>query len=100
MGEGKNLTDAFNEVGLCSDPDLGDKGGALAIMTGNRITRPDYTVQSIQMAILAMDPAIYRCSDIVPLGINAPLVAQSQSSRGLIALTLVGALCLFCLIRR
>lgn len=42
------------------------------VMTGGRITRPDYTVQSIQMAVLALNPAHYACSGDVPAGINDP----------------------------
>jgi non-canonical (house-cleaning) NTP pyrophosphatase len=68
--EGKNLTEAFNECGICNDPNIGDKGGVLGIMTGDRITRPDYTVQSVQMALLALNPAHYACSSAVPTGIN------------------------------
>ena len=70
--EGKNLTDCFNEEKLCNDPKIGDKGGVLAIVTGGRITRPDYTVQSIQMALVAMNPDIYTCGPNVPKGINSP----------------------------
>jgi len=55
---GKDLTQAFNEVGLCKDPKIGDKGGVLAIVTGGRVDRPAYTIQSIQMAISALDPVI------------------------------------------
>ena len=65
-----DLTAAFNKVGLCKDPKIGDKGGVLAIVTGNRVTRPDYTVQSIQMAIAGLNPQIHSCSAAVPEGIN------------------------------
>mmetsp|Transcript_61627 Transcript_61627/g.156655 ORF Transcript_61627/g.156655 Transcript_61627/m.156655 type:complete len:199 (+) Transcript_61627:77-673(+) len=70
LNEGMNLTDAFNACDICNDPNIGDKGGVLAIMSGNRVTRPDYTVQSIQMAILALNPRYYQCSAAVPEGIN------------------------------
>jgi len=69
--EGMNLTEAFNACRICDDPDIGDKGGVLAVMTGGRVTRPDYTVQSIQMAILSLNPQHYACSDVVPTDINA-----------------------------
>ena len=55
---------------ICNDPNIGDKGGVLAVMTGGRITRHDYTVQAIQMAILALNPAHFDCSSSVPSGIN------------------------------
>jgi len=68
---GKDLTQAFNGAELCNDPEIGDKGGVLALMTGNRITRPDYTVQSVQMAVLTLNPECYGCSAGVLPGINA-----------------------------
>ena len=49
------------------------QGGVLTVMTGGRVTRPDYTVQSIQMAVLALNPAFYECGDQVPSGINDEL---------------------------
>jgi len=70
--KGTNLTDGFNELGWCSDPKIGDKDGVLAIITGGRITRLDYTVQSIQMAIVALDKKHYACSAAVPEGVNLP----------------------------
>ena len=70
---GMNLTDAFNKAGICDDPNIGDKGGVLAVVTGERITRPDYTVQAIQMAVVATNPSLYECSPAVPSGINDPL---------------------------
>jgi non-canonical (house-cleaning) NTP pyrophosphatase len=73
--EGRDLTQAFNECGISNDPKIGDKGGVLAVMTGDRITRPDYTVQSVQMAILSLNPAHYTCSKAVPAGINNPPAA-------------------------
>jgi hypothetical protein len=68
--EGRDLSQAFNECGICNDPKIGDKGGVLAVMTGDRITRPDYTVQAIEMAILALNPTHYKCGPSVPHGIN------------------------------
>ena len=47
----------------------------LAVVTGGRVTRPDYTVQSIQMALVTMDAKHYRCSEAVPEGVNDPLPA-------------------------
>eukprot|EP00746_Dinoflagellata_sp_MGD_P066324 gnl/MRDRNA2_/MRDRNA2_27499_c0_seq1.p1 gnl/MRDRNA2_/MRDRNA2_27499_c0~~gnl/MRDRNA2_/MRDRNA2_27499_c0_seq1.p1 ORF type:complete len:198 (-),score=33.93 gnl/MRDRNA2_/MRDRNA2_27499_c0_seq1:162-755(-) len=70
LNKGKNLTEAFNECEICDDPNIGDKGGVIAIMTGNRITRPMYTVQSIQMALAALNPQYYPCAKSVPSGIN------------------------------
>ena len=70
VNKGKDLTQAFNEAKLCDDPKIGDKGGVLAIVTGGRVDRPAYTVQSIQMALAAANPESFDCSDNVPKGIN------------------------------
>ena len=89
--EGKNLTDGFNEVGLCDDPKIGDKGGVLAVVTGGRVTRPDYTVQSIQMALVALDNQQYTCSAAVPDGVNLPPPAAPVLSKELLTGAVVGA---------
>lgn len=70
--EGLDMTQAANATGLCNDPNIGDKGGLIGVLTGGRVTRPDYTMQSIQMALLTMDPVLYACSPAVPQGINSP----------------------------
>eukprot|EP00928_Gymnodinium_smaydae_P061082 TRINITY_DN4515_c0_g1_i3.p1 TRINITY_DN4515_c0_g1~~TRINITY_DN4515_c0_g1_i3.p1 ORF type:complete len:211 (+),score=31.99 TRINITY_DN4515_c0_g1_i3:61-633(+) len=70
--EKMNLTEAFNAEGICNDPNIGDKGGVISLLTGGRVTRTDYTVQSIQMALLAMNPAHFPCSSNVPKDINSP----------------------------
>ena len=70
--KGLDLTQAFNEAGLCNDPKIGDKGGVIAILTGGRVNRPAYTMQSIQMALLAANPELNPCSASVPKGINDP----------------------------
>ena len=85
---GMNLTDAFNEAGICDDPKIGDKGGVLAVVTGGRVTRPDYTVQAIQMAVVAMNPSLYQCSPALPRGINDPL-PQFESTPRYRALVLI-----------
>ena len=86
-----NLTDAFNEAGICDDPKIGDKGGVLAVVTGGRVTRPDYTVQAIQMAVVAMNPSLYQCSPALPRGINDPL-PQFESTPRFRALVLRSAM--------
>lgn len=87
--EGKNLTDGFNEVGLCSDPKIGDKGGVLAVVTGGRITRPDYTVQSIQMALVALDNTQFDCSGAVPDGVNLPPPPEPEQSSAVVSTDLI-----------
>jgi hypothetical protein len=71
--EGMDLSQAANASGLCRDPKIGEKGGLIGVLTGGRVTRPQYTVQSIQMALLSMNPRQYPCSPAtVPAGINDP----------------------------
>ena len=71
--EGLDLTQAFNACKICDDPKIGDKGGVLGVLTGGRVSRPQYTAQSIQMAILSLNTEHYECSDTVPRGVNDPL---------------------------
>lgn len=78
--EGMDMTQAANATSLCNDPKIGDKGGLIAVLTGGRVTRPQYTIQSIQMALLAMDPQLYDCSEEVPLSINEPPALSSACS--------------------
>jgi inosine/xanthosine triphosphatase len=69
---GLDMSQAANATGLCNDPHIGDKGGLISVLTGGRLTRPEYTIQSIQMALLSMDTDLYACSSAVPRGINSP----------------------------
>ena len=41
------------------------RAGAIAVMTGERVTRPDYTVQAIKMAVTALNPQHYKCGPAV-----------------------------------
>jgi non-canonical (house-cleaning) NTP pyrophosphatase len=42
---GLDMSQAANTSGLSCDPHLGDKGGLIALLTGQRVTRPEYTMQ-------------------------------------------------------
>merc|ERR1712232_1021195 len=68
--QGMNLTDAFIAEKLCDDPKIGDKGGVLNLVTGGRVTRTDYTIQSVQMALITLNPALFACTESVPRGVN------------------------------
>jgi len=83
---GLDLSQGGNAIGLASDPKIGDKGGLIALLTGSRVTRPQYTVQSIQMALLAMNPIWYPCGVSVPPGIN-DAVAFTASPSNLAAIS-------------
>lgn len=54
LKEGMDLTQAFNACNVCNDPKIGEKGGVIGLLTGGRVNRPDYTRQSIEMAILTL----------------------------------------------
>ena len=71
--EGMDMSQAANASGLCNDPKIGDKGGLISVLTGGRLTRPEYTIQSIQMALLSMESGLYQCSAAVPENINSPV---------------------------
>ena len=78
--EGQDLSQAANASGLCNDPQIGEKGGLIGVLTGGRVTRPQYTIQSIEMAILAMNPAHFRCGPAVPGGINDQWTVEAPAS--------------------
>ena len=46
-----DLSQACNRSGITSDPKLGEHGGLIAILSAERVTRLDYTVQAITMAL-------------------------------------------------
>lgn len=47
-----DLSQAANEAKLVCDPDVGKRGGIIAILTKGRLTRKHYTIQAIQMALI------------------------------------------------
>lgn len=54
VGSTRQYVQAFNACKVCNDPNIGDKGGVIGLLTGGRVSRPDYTRQSIEMAILSL----------------------------------------------
>jgi hypothetical protein len=46
--KGMDLSQAGNFTGLTRDPAIGDKGGLIALLSGGRVTRPQYTAQVCQ----------------------------------------------------
>ena len=46
-----DLSQAANAAGLAADPDLGQRDGLIAILTNRRVTRKEYTIQALQMAL-------------------------------------------------
>ena len=77
---GMDLSQAANASGLCNDPKIGEKGGLIGVLTGGRVTRPQYTIQSIQMALLTMNPEHYQCNDkSISPGINRSIDEKNIS---------------------
>ena len=51
---------ACNDVGLTSDPNLGEHGGLISILTAGELTRQQYTEQAILCALArARNPEWY-----------------------------------------
>lgn len=50
-----NLVEAAMRVGLTDDPEVGKKGGLLSILTDGRLTRKEYSKQSLITAIISLE---------------------------------------------
>ena len=53
--DGMDLSQAANASGLARDAKLGAKGGLIAILTRDRVTRTDYTAQAVRMALAPVE---------------------------------------------
>jgi len=54
---GLDMSQAMNASGYVNDPDIGSKEGAIGIFTKGRVTRKDYTMQAVRMAMIHLDRA-------------------------------------------
>lgn len=52
--ENYEVDDAVFDMGLSTDRHIGERAGLLGKLTGNRITRKDYTKQALHMAIIGL----------------------------------------------
>jgi len=52
---GMNASKAFYELGLTRKKRIGSEEGAIGILTNGRLTRKDYTKQSIMMALIHLE---------------------------------------------
>lgn len=50
-----DLSEACNAAGITDDPHLGEHGGLIGILSQQRVTRLDYTVQALQTALFFVD---------------------------------------------
>jgi inosine/xanthosine triphosphatase len=58
--KGIDITQAFNATGLSKNEKLGSAEGAIGLLTQGRVTRKDYTRQSITMALIHLEnPELY-----------------------------------------
>ena len=48
---GKDLSQACRLSGISSDPKLGEHGGLIGLLSSNRLTREDYTLQALETAL-------------------------------------------------
>ena len=55
--EGLDMSEACNKVGLTNNPKIGSEEGAIGILTKGRMTRKDYTKQSIITALIHLENA-------------------------------------------
>jgi inosine/xanthosine triphosphatase len=53
--KGKDVNQAFHELGLTNDPEVGSSEGAIGILTKNRWRRKDTVKQSIIAALIQLD---------------------------------------------
>jgi inosine/xanthosine triphosphatase len=55
-----NITQSFMKHGLTKDPKMGSAEGAIGLLTKGKVTRKDYTKQSIHMAMIHLEnPELY-----------------------------------------
>ena len=55
LDDGMDLSQAANAAGLARDAKLGAKGGLIAILMRDRVTRTDYTAQAVRMALAPVE---------------------------------------------
>jgi non-canonical (house-cleaning) NTP pyrophosphatase len=55
--EGLDLSQACNAAMITNDPKLGDHGGLIGLLSSNRLTRKDYTVQAVETALFFANEA-------------------------------------------
>lgn len=52
---GLNTTQAVNKVGLTNNPQIGSEEGVIGILTKGKMTRKDYTKQSLRTALIHLE---------------------------------------------
>ncbi|MBI5420740.1 MAG: inosine/xanthosine triphosphatase [Parcubacteria group bacterium] len=58
--EGVDSTQAFNKIGLTTNPQIGSAEGIIGVLTKGRLTRKDYTKQAVLTAMIHLEhPELY-----------------------------------------
>lgn len=58
--DGHDMGEAYFRSGMTQNPKLGSAEGAIGLLSKGRVTRKDYTVQAIEMALLQFEnPELY-----------------------------------------
>jgi len=59
--EGLDLSEASHRTGLTQNENIGSAEGIIGILTNGNVTRKDYTIQAIHMALIKIrNPGLYR----------------------------------------
>lgn len=60
LEEGVDLNRAFHQAGLTDDPKLGNGGGIIGVLTKGHVTRSEYMMQAIRLALVHIqNPELY-----------------------------------------
>ena len=54
---------ACNRAGISSDPRIGEHAGLIGVLSRNRTTRADYTLQAVEMALVFTENTAWYPSD-------------------------------------
>ncbi len=58
--QGREVSDAFHELGLANGERLGNQQGAIGLLTKGRVKRKEYTQQAIRTAFIRLEnPSLY-----------------------------------------
>jgi len=55
INQGFDLSQACNKAGLSDNPEIGTQQGIIGILTKGRVTRKEYTIKALQMALIHLE---------------------------------------------
>lgn len=59
VNDGLDMSQAINKAGMTNNPKIGASEGAIGILTKNRLTRKEYTKQSLRTALIHLEEHEY-----------------------------------------